>query len=80
MPQKLLSRPVEFGDIRLAPTTELAGLADLAEAADDDSRLATLVRVAEAIRSEDATRAEISRLRRLASQGGLPLTERRRSA
>lgn len=80
MNQQLLAQPVEYGDIRLAPTTELAGLAELAEATDDEIRLATLVRVADTIRSEDAARLELARLRRLAEQGELPLATRRRSA
>lgn len=81
MNQQLLAQPVEYGDdIRLAPTTELAGLAELAEAHDDDTRLATLIRVADSIRSEDAARVEMARLRKLAEQGQLPLAARRRSA
>lgn len=63
MSPQLLAEPVEYGDVRLAPTTELAGLAELALATDDEDRIATLARVARAIRSEDAARAHMARLR-----------------
>lgn len=76
--QQLLEQPVEYGDVRLAPTTELAGLAELAEAPDDDVRLATLIRVAGAIRDEDQERAEMSRLRTLAEAHQLPTLPQRR--
>lgn len=76
--QQLLEQPVEYGDVRLAPTTELAGLAELAEAPDDAVRLATLVRVAETIRVEDEARVELTRLRKLAEQDRLPTLPRRR--
>ena len=76
--QQLLEQPVEYGDVRLAPTTELAGLAELAEVRDDQVRLATLCRIAGTIRAEDEARAERTRLRGLADQDALPTLPRRR--
>jgi hypothetical protein len=73
-----LARPVEFGEIRLAPTTELVGLAELTEATDDESRLATLLRVAESIRVEDAERRRIRELRAAAERDALGNLPRRR--
>lgn len=73
-----LARPVEFGEIRLAPTTELVGLAELAEAVDDSDRVATLHRVAVAIRDEDTERSRIRELRRAAEQNRAPALPKRR--
>ena len=70
--QQLLEQPVEYGDVRLAPTTELA------EVRDDQVRLATLCRIAGTIRAEDEARAERTRLRALADQDALPTLPRRR--
>lgn len=61
-PQTLL-RPVEYGDIQLAPTTELAGLAELGTVYDLDERIEVLLRVARAIAAEDTERDRISALR-----------------
>lgn len=60
---QLLSRPVEYGDILLAPTTELAGLAELSTVHNHEERVVTLLRIAQAIDAEDAERARISALR-----------------
>jgi hypothetical protein len=57
-----LQRPVEFGAARLAPTSELAGLAELAALDDDEARLRAVVRIASAIRDEDAERTRIARI------------------
>jgi hypothetical protein len=78
MPAQLLAEPVEYGDVRLAPTTELAALAELAAATDDDERVATLKRVAATIRDEDAARAHMARLRARAEQADAPSLPRRR--
>jgi hypothetical protein len=77
MPQQLLEAPVEYGDVRLAPTVELAGLAELAEMADHESQVDALVRIAAAVRAEDEARAHLARLR----TGEIPVPELpRRSA
>jgi hypothetical protein len=47
----------------MAPTTELAGLADLARVDSLDERIAVLARVAEALRGEDEIRDHIADLR-----------------
>lgn len=60
---QLLSRPVEYGDVLLAPTTELAGLAELSVVHDHDERIKTLLRIAQAIDAEDAERDRIAGLR-----------------
>lgn len=61
--QQRLEEPVEYGDLRLAPTVELAGLAELAAIHDDDARLDALLRIAEAVQAEDAARDHLSALR-----------------
>jgi hypothetical protein len=75
--QHLLAEPVEYGDIRLAPTTELAALAELSSASTPESRLDVIVRAAAAIRSEDAARHERTQARRAAEAGVLVLPSRR---
>jgi hypothetical protein len=50
------------GDVQLAPTTELAGLAELASLPSPDDELDALARIAEMIRAEDDARAAIARL------------------
>jgi hypothetical protein len=60
MVQHVLEAPVVVGDVALAPTTELAGLADLARVDSLDERIAVLARVAEALRAEDEIRDEIA--------------------
>ena len=62
MKQKL-GQPVEFGDVRLAPTVELAGLAELADLRSNDERVEALVRIAEAVRADDEAREHLRRLR-----------------
>lgn len=59
----MLERPVEYGEIRLAPTSELAALAELSELYDHDDRLAAIIRTATTLRSEDAVRDRIAKLR-----------------
>jgi hypothetical protein len=66
-----LEEPVEYGDVRLAPTVELAGLAELSALRDDEERLQALLRIAEAVRAEDEARAHLSALR----SGALPVGE-----
>lgn len=73
--QHLLEAPVEYGDVRLAPTVELAGLAELAELGDNDARIAALLRIAEAVQAEDQARDHLARLR--TGQIELPALPRR---
>jgi hypothetical protein len=72
MNQQLLESPVVVGEVRLAPTTELAGLAELATLTSTDDRLAALQRIALAIRSEDETRDHIRSLRTAHTLATLP--------
>ena len=58
-----LEEPVEYGEVRLAPTVELAGLAELSALRDDDERLDALLRIADAVRAEDEAREHLSALR-----------------
>lgn len=74
---QLLAAPVEYGDAVLAPTTELAGLAELATLHDHDDRLAAIVRIAATIRAEDEARADVAR-RRAAARDGLVVLPHRR--
>jgi hypothetical protein len=73
---QLLAAPVEYGDTLLAPTIELAGLAELASIDDPDARLAAIVRIAHAIRNEDAARDEVARQRAAARHGLVELPRR----
>lgn len=59
----VLDAPVQFGDVRLAPTVELAGLAELAALRDIDERAAAIRRIAEAVRAEDDARRHLAALR-----------------
>jgi hypothetical protein len=68
---QLLSRPVEYGDIVLAPTTELAGLAELTTVHNHDDRVDALLRIARAIDAEDDERRRIAALRK---PGAAPTT------
>lgn len=80
--KKALAEPVVLGAVRLAPTTELAGLAELAEVTDEGERLELLAHIARTIAAEDAERAHIRALR-AAPPETLPLRRRepeRRSA
>lgn len=70
--RSVLRHPVEFVDVALAPTTELAGLAELARLRDHDARVAAVVRIARAIRAEDHERARIAALHRRAEPVALP--------
>lgn len=58
-----LEEPVEYGELRLAPTVELAGLAELSAIHDDDEKLNALLRIADAVRAEDEAREHLSALR-----------------
>jgi hypothetical protein len=73
-----LAQPVVLGSQRLAPTTELAGLADLARLTDDDERLQLICEIAAAIKAEDQVRDHIRALR--AVEAGTPLPSRRPTA
>ena len=70
--KQLLESPVIVGDIRLAPTTELAGLAELADLRTHDDRVWALERIAQAIRSEDEARDHIRDLRDAVDLPALP--------
>lgn len=70
--RQLLEVPVLVGDLQLAPTTELAGLAELATTTGADERLEVLSRVAASIAAEDAARDHIARLRTSALHVTLP--------
>jgi len=61
--KQLLEAPVEYGTMRLAPTIELAGLAELADLDDDDARLDALKRIAAAVRAEDDARDHLRAMR-----------------
>lgn len=69
-----LAQPVEFGDIQLAPTSELAGLAELSRLRDHDSMLEAVVRIAATIKAEDEERERIAALR---AADGVALPRRR---
>jgi hypothetical protein len=70
--KQLLEQPVEYGDVQLAPTTELAGLAEFASLRDHSSRLEAIIRIANAVQSEDDERTRIADLRRAGAAGPLP--------
>jgi hypothetical protein len=72
MTQHVLEAPVVVGDVTLAPTTELAGLADLARVDSLDERIAVLARVADALRAEDEIRDQIAELRDADALAPLP--------
>jgi hypothetical protein len=76
--KQVLATPAEYGETRLAPTTELAGLAELAELTEFEDQLAALVRIAEDIRIEDLTRQFVEQRRNAASSGKVALPKRRR--
>ena len=61
--KSVLQRPVEFFELRLAPTSELAALAELARIEDHDLALPALTRVSHAVRAEDDERARVHALR-----------------
>ncbi len=62
--KSVLQRPVEFVDLRLAPTSELAALAELARLEDHDDELVALTRIARTVRAEDDERSRLSRQER----------------
>jgi hypothetical protein len=70
--KSVLQRPVEFVDLRLTPTSELAGLAELARLDDHDEALRALKRIARTVWAEDAERARVTSLRRRAAAAPLP--------
>jgi hypothetical protein len=72
--RQLLEVPVVVGDLMLAPTTELAGLAELASLRSTDDTLDALSRIAATIRAEDELRDRIAELR--ARPEPLPLPHR----
>lgn len=69
----LLERPVEYGDVRLAPTSELAALAELATLYTHADRLEAVIRAARTVQNEDNARAQIALVRSgAAALGELP--------
>jgi hypothetical protein len=74
--RQMLEVPVEFGDALLAPTTELAGLAELANLQSQDDRLDAIVRIAAAITQDDANRSYVAQQRAAAREGLLILPKR----
>ena len=72
MTQHVLEAPVVVGDVALAPTTELAALADLTHVESLDERITLLARVAEALRAEDGIRDHIADLRDADTLAPLP--------
>ncbi len=75
MRQETLEAPVVLGEIALAPTTELAGLAELSHTQALDARIEILARVANALRDEDCIRDHVNHLR--SSDELVPLPRRR---
>lgn len=73
----LLERPVEYGDVRLAPTSELAALAELATLYTHADRLDAVIRAARTVQNEDNARAQIALVRSGAAAPG-ELPQRRR--
>jgi hypothetical protein len=74
--KQILDEPVLFGDTQLAPTVELAGLAEIASLPNNEARAEALVRIAEAIRAEDDARAELASLRSAGGRSRAPLPNR----
>ena len=75
--KQVLESPAEYGETRVAPTTELAGLAELAELTEFEDQLAALMRIAEDIRVEDLARRFVDERRAAASAGRVALPKRR---
>jgi hypothetical protein len=69
-----LEEPVELGEVRLAPTVELAGLAELSSLSlhDQGARIDALVRIAASVQAEDRVREHIATLREETPAGDLP--------
>lgn len=80
MNKQLLAKPVEYGDVLLAPTTELAALAELAAARTEADRLATIKWAAATIQAEDASRRHLANLRTLAEARRLPELPQRQAS
>jgi len=74
--KQLLEAPVEYGETRLAPTIELAGLAELATLRTHAEQLDAITRIAHAIAEEDRARAHVIAQRELAGAGLLLLPKR----
>ena len=74
--KQLLETPVEFGETLLAPTTELAGLAELANLHNQDERLAVITRIARAVADEDRVRGLVAEQRAAARAGLVVLPQR----
>jgi len=74
--KQMLEAPVEFGDTRLAPTIELAGLAELATLRTQADRLEAISRIAHAIAEEDRARAHVIAQRTAAGAGLVVLPKR----
>ncbi len=72
----VLEEPALFGDTQIAPTVELAGLAEIASLPDNEARAEALMRIAEAIRAEDDARAHLASLRAADSGSLAPLPTR----
>jgi len=70
--RQLLEVPVVVGELQLAPTTELAGLAELACLSQPEDELVALARIAEMIRAEDDARDAITRLHAVDELAPLP--------
>jgi hypothetical protein len=62
-PKHELSEPVELGSVRIAPTVELAGLAELSVLDEHDDQLDAIVRIAATVRAEDAARDHVNAMR-----------------
>jgi hypothetical protein len=67
----MLEEPVQYGDLLLAPTVELAGLAELSTLRDIDERAAAVRRIADAVAAEDHARRHLAELR----SGRIDLTD-----
>lgn len=69
----MLERPVEYGEVQLAPTSELVALAELATLYNHADRLDAVIRAAQALQREDEDRRRIALVRSgAASPGDLP--------
>ncbi len=74
--KQILDEPVLFGDAQLAPTIELAGLAEIASLPNNEARAEALKRIAEAIRAEDDARTHLASLRTGGTARNAPLPQR----
>ena len=76
--KQILDEPVLFGDTQLAPTVELAGLAEIASLPNNEARAEALRRIADAIKAEDDARAHLAALRTGSAAGLAALPQRSR--